>query len=109
MENKKKIVVAVVIGICILVGLLISQKATPTKISGAYRVEHPVNMLPDEMVFENGYCEVDGISTYTYQYKGGKLYLFWGRAVWESYKCTVNRNKIVIDNNGQYVTYYRQR
>ena len=61
----------------------------------------------EEFVFENGYCDI-GSFTCTYEYKNGTLYFYWGNAVWASFKCTINGNKIVVDNNGEYITYYKQ-
>ena len=44
----------------------------------------------------------------TNTYKGGTLYFYWGSAVWEKYKCSINGNKIVINDDGKSVVYYKQ-
>lgn len=86
------------------------MEKSETKLSGRYKTDQStqyIYMLPEEFVFENGYCDI-GSFTCTYEYKNGTLYFYWGNAVWASFKCTINGNKIVVDNNGEYITYYKQ-
>ena len=126
MERKKKIIVAVA-AVLVLRPLVYKQveltpapdtsirvfmawKKSEIKLSGRYKTDQStqyIYMLPDEFVFENGYCDI-GSFTCTYEYKNGTLYFYWGNAVWASFKCTINGNKIVVDNNGEYITYYKQ-
>ena len=93
----------------LMVGLM-AWKKSETKLSGRYKTDQStqyIYMLPEEFVFENGYCDI-GSFTCTYEYKNGTLYFYWGNAVWARFKCTINGNKIVVDNNGEYITYYKQ-
>lgn len=109
MEQKKKLIAAAAVVIILIAGFLVWKGAGPKKLSGTYEAEPSVDMMPDELVFENGYCEVDHIWTYTYELKGDKLYFFLGGAVWESYDCTINGKKIVLeDSYGRTSTYYKQ-
>lgn len=108
-NEKKKIIVAVAAVLVLIVGLM-AWKKSEIKLSGRYKTDQStqyIYMLPDEFVFENGYCDI-GSFTCTYEYKNGTLYFYWGNAVWASFKCTINGNKIVVDNNGEYITYYKQ-
>lgn len=109
MEQRKKIIVAVIaLGVVLLVGtMVLRSRSSQPKLFGTYVAEGRTYSLPDEFVFDNGYCDI-GAFTCTYEYKNGTLYFFWGSAVWEKYKCTINGNKIVIDNDGEYVVYYKQ-
>lgn len=108
MAQKKKIIAAVlVLAAVLIVGNMLLKKGAAPKLSGTYKAEGYSYLLPDEFVFENGYCDIGGF-TCTYEYKNGTLYFYWGNAVWEKYKCTINGNKIVVDNNGEYMTYYKQ-
>ncbi|MDU8690451.1 hypothetical protein RX411_03980 [Faecalibacterium prausnitzii] len=109
MEQKKKIIAVIVLAVALVVGMILLKGSSGTKLSGTYKAEHwsYYSSLPDEFVFENGYCDI-GSFTCTYEYKNGTLYFYWGNAVWEKYKCSINGNKIVIDNDGEYVTYYKQ-
>ena len=108
MAQKKKIIAAVlVLAAVLIVGNMLLKKGTAPKLSGTYKAEGYSYSLPDEFVFENGYCDI-GAFTCTYEYKNGTLYFYWGNAVWEKYKCTINGNKIVINNGGEIVTYYKQ-
>lgn len=108
MAQKKKIIVAVLLLAAVLIiGSVLLKGSLKPKLSGTYKPEGRTYMLPDEFVFENGYCDI-GSFTCTYEYKNGTLYFYWGNAVWEKYKCTINGNKIVIDDEGRYVTYYKQ-
>ena len=107
MEQKKKIIVVAAVVLVLIVGLVV-WKNSGTKLSGRYKTDQSteyIYMLPDEFVFENGYCD---IGSFTYEYKNGTLYFYWGNAVWASFKCTINGNKIVVDNHGEYITYYKQ-
>ena len=108
-SNKGEIIVAVAAVLVLMVGLM-AWKKSETKLSGRYKTDQStqyIYMLPEEFVFENGYCDI-GSFTCTYEYKNGTLYFYWGNAVWASFKCTINGNKIVVDNNGEYITYYKQ-
>ena len=108
MAQKKKITAAVFLLVAILiVGTVLLKRGSVPRLSGTYKAESYSYSLPDEFVFENGYCDI-GAFTCTYEYKNGTLYFYWGNAVWEKYKCTINENKIVINNGGEIVTYYKQ-
>lgn len=109
MEQRKKLLAVATVVAVLVVGLLVWKGTGPKRLSGTYEADHSVNMMPDVMTFENDYCEIDEFSTYTYKYKGGKIYFFWGNAVWYSYKCTINGRKIVLENNnGDVVNYYKR-
>lgn len=82
MERKKKIIVAVAAVLVLMVGLM-AWKKSETKLSGRYKTDQStqyIYMLPEEFVFENGYCDI-GSFTCTYEYKNGTLYFYWGNAV----------------------------
>lgn len=85
MEQKKKIIVAVAAVLVLMVGLM-AWKKSETKLSGRYKTDQStqyIYMLPEEFVFENGYCDI-GSFTCTYEYKNGTLYFIgvmrYGRA-----------------------------
>ena len=72
MERKKKIIVAVAAVLVLIVGLM-AWKKSEIKLSGRYKTDQStqyIYMLPDEFVFENGYCDI-GSFTCTYEYKNG--------------------------------------
>lgn len=109
MEQKKRLIAVAAVVVILIAGFLVWKGAGSKKISGTYEAETSVDMMPDEMIFENGYCEVDHIWTYTYELKGGRLYFFLGSAVWNSYDCTISGKKIVLeDSYGRVSTYYKQ-
>lgn len=108
MEQKKKIIAAVlVLGVVLLVGSVMLKSSYTPELSGTYVAESRGYLLPDKLVFENGYCDIKGV-TLTYEYKNGTIYFFWGNAVWGKYKCTINGNTLVLDNGEASVTYRKQ-
>mgnify|MGYP004494120689 FL=1 len=108
MERRKKIIVAVIaLGVVLFVGTMVLRSQSQPKLSGTYVAEGRTYSLPDEFVFDNGYCDI-GAFTCTYEYKSGTLYFYWVSAVWEKYKCSINGNKIVINDDGKSVVYYKQ-
>lgn len=108
MEQRKKIIVAVIaLGVVLFVGTMVLKSQARPKLSGTYVAEGSTYSLPNKFEFDNGYCDI-GAFTCTYEYKGGTLYFYWGSAVWEKYKCSINGNKIVINDDGKSVVYYKQ-
>ena len=72
MEQKKKIIAVIVLVAALVVGMMLLKGGSGTKLSGTYKAEHLsyYSPLPDEFVFENGYCDI-GSFTCTYEYKNG--------------------------------------
>lgn len=96
----------IVLTICVIAGVVWNNQSEP-KLSGTYRTTEPYSLVQSKFVFDDGYCQI-GDYTCTYQYKNGILYFFWGDELWESYRCTINGNKIIIRVGERIITYYKQ-